>query len=273
MQVIRRPWCVGWHIPPSSDTTTTQAFLALYADTQLDETTRNTRIDALMDAALASDQQRVVIYMHGNAFSRTQTHRVQLYGLLANRLNAHVIVFDYRGFGDSDGWPTEAGVASDAHAMWEWTLARVKKASHIRLWGHSLGTAVAGRLAAELCRAGTPPAGLVLEAPLTSMPEAALHHPSGLFFRFLIPGADSVIQMVLHDKWDTKEHMPHISCPLLILHGDQDAILPVQMGHTLHSLARPHAQLVIAPHGSHNDLTAQLHMLPHIFAFFDATDV
>ena len=90
----------------------------------------------------------VIVYAHGNTGSRAVYHRVHLYQQLS-ALGYHVVAFDYRGFGDSGGSPSEAGLQEDLELVWNWLLPQVGDAP-VFVYGHSLGTAPASKLAARL---------------------------------------------------------------------------------------------------------------------------
>lgn len=94
------------------------------------------------------DGASVIVYAHGNTGSRAVYHRVQLYQQLS-ALGYHVVAFDYRGFGDSGGSPSEVGLLEDLELVWNWLLPQVGDA-HVFVYGHSLGTAPASKLAAQL---------------------------------------------------------------------------------------------------------------------------
>ena len=94
------------------------------------------------------DGASVIVYAHGNTGSRAVYHRVQLYQQLSS-LGYHVVAFDYRGFGDSGGSPSEVGLLEDLELVWNWLLPQVGDAQ-VFVYGHSLGTAPASKLAAQL---------------------------------------------------------------------------------------------------------------------------
>ena len=73
-----------------------------------------------------------------------------------------MMVIDYRGFGDSEGHPTVDGVSMDARAGWDFLMRQGAKPEDVLIMGHSLGTAIAGLLAAQLGREGIQPRGTVL---------------------------------------------------------------------------------------------------------------
>lgn len=90
----------------------------------------------------------VIVYAHGNTGSRAVHHRVQLYRQLSS-YGYHVVAFDYRGFGDSIGSPSEEGLLEDLELVWNWLLPQVGHAQ-VFVYGHSLGTAPASKLAVQL---------------------------------------------------------------------------------------------------------------------------
>jgi len=88
--------------------------------------------------------------------------RTSLYTAFTSRLNSNVLAIDYRGFGDSEGYPTEDGVTRDARAGWDYLISQGAQPEDITIVGHSLGTAIASLLAAGLGRENITPRGLAL---------------------------------------------------------------------------------------------------------------
>ena len=103
-----------------------------------------------------------ILFLHGNAGTRALPLRTVIYTALTSRLNANIMVIDYRGFGDSEGHPSVGGVSMDARAGWDFLISEGAKPEDVLIMGHSLGTAIAGLLAAELGREGVQPRGTVL---------------------------------------------------------------------------------------------------------------
>ncbi|VDP13602.1 unnamed protein product [Soboliphyme baturini] len=124
--------------------------------------------DSEYEKALESAKQPIFLYLHGNAWGRTALHRVELYNLLA-KADYQVIAFDYRGFGDSNGSPSEDGLVADSAFLYHWIKARSGD-NAIFIWGHSLGTC---------------PAGLILEAPFNNLVDVVRHHPFTKMFCWL----------------------------------------------------------------------------------------
>jgi pimeloyl-ACP methyl ester carboxylesterase len=111
---------------------------------------------------VATRDKQTILFLHGNTGTRALSLRTVLYTAYTSRLNSNVLAIDYRGFGDSEGLPTEAGVAVDARTGWDYLIKQGARAEDILIMGHSLGTAVASLLAAQLGRENVVPRGLVL---------------------------------------------------------------------------------------------------------------
>ncbi|XP_046355788.2 lysophosphatidylserine lipase ABHD12-like isoform X1 [Haliotis rufescens] len=187
---------------------------------------------------LLKSGKRIILYLHGNSGTRGGYHRVQLYKLLAS-LDFHIITFDYRGFGDSTGTPTEDGVVHDSHFMYRWIKER-NNGQPIFLWGHSLGTAITTKLAKKLCELDDHPPGIILEAPFNNIREAAANHPFAIPYR-LLPWftwvfVDGIKEHGIH--FSTDENIRSVSPPILILHAEDDAVVPFHLGEKLYEHAK-----------------------------------
>jgi hypothetical protein len=199
------------------------------------------------DAARLEAGELVVLYFPGNAGHRA------LRGAYANtlaRLNCHVFLFDYRGYGDNDGTPTEAALHADARACWNaLTQNRQIPADRIVIYGESLGGGVAVRLASDLCRERTPPAGLVLCGTFSSLVDAAQYHYP------LLPAA-----LLVKDRFDSAGAMPEMTAPLLMIHGLRDDVVPLDLGRKLFAAAPEQSSkgiaktLIVLPNAGHNDV-------------------
>lgn len=91
-----------------------------------------------------------ILLLHGNAASRAVRFRVEICSAYATHFDANVLAIDYRGFGDSTGVPSEAGLVIDARAAFDWAVNKGAKSEEILLVGMSLGTGVAAALSAQL---------------------------------------------------------------------------------------------------------------------------
>uniref|UniRef100_A0A673ICS4 Lysophosphatidylserine lipase ABHD12 n=1 Tax=Sinocyclocheilus rhinocerous TaxID=307959 RepID=A0A673ICS4_9TELE len=151
-------------------------------------------------------------------------------------LGYHVVTFDYRGM--LSGSPSEKGMTSDALFLYQWIKQRIGQ-KPLYIWGHSLGTGVATNLVRRLCDRGTPPDSLILESPFTNIREEAKSHPFSMVYRYL-PGFDWFFldSITANDiRFASDENVNHISCPVLILHAEDDAVVPFQLGKKLYDLA------------------------------------
>jgi fermentation-respiration switch protein FrsA (DUF1100 family) len=218
--------------------------------------------EAGFDAALKAPGF-VCLFFHGNGGHRG--HRTDLYRTLS-ALGLHSVNIDYRGYGDSAGSPSEEGLTTDARTAWAWVTGRGVPPGRVVLYGESLGCAVAIRLAMELCEAGTPPAGMVLEAPFSSMTDAAANH------YWFIP-----VRLIALDRWPSDRRIGKVTCPVLHFHGRRDWVVPFKLGKRLFE-ATPEAsasgiekRLVELPDAGHNNIRTD-HADRHreeLGAFFD----
>jgi abhydrolase domain-containing protein 12 len=102
------------------------------------------------DVSHALRSHHTIVYYHGNAASRAVPHRVRFYSQWTSRVRANVLAIDYRGFGDSQGTPSEAGLGLDGRAAWDWLVRRGARPNDILLFGQSLGTGVVAKVAHQL---------------------------------------------------------------------------------------------------------------------------
>ena len=177
-----------------------------------------------------------VLVFNGNAGNRA--YRAPLAAWL-HRDRFQVLLFDYRGYGGNDGSPTEAGLAADARAARAYLEGR-RDVDDTRLFyfGESLGSAVATALAAERA-----PAGLILRSPFPSLADVGrLHYP-------LLP-----VRALLKDRFAAIEQIKRVRCPVLVLAGDRDRIVPLELSRRLYEAALGPKELVIVPGADHNDL-------------------
>ena len=124
---------------------------------------------------------------------------------------------------DNPGRPSEAGLHADARAIWKFATDQYGIApDRLVLFGSSLGGGVAVRLAADVSRAGTPPAGLILRSTFSSMTDAAAFHYPWL-----------PVRLVLIDRYASVAVMPKVTCPVLQIHGSRDRIIPLELGRRL----------------------------------------
>jgi uncharacterized protein len=176
-----------------------------------------------------------VIVFNGNAGNRA--FRAPLADALSRRGIA-VVLFDYRGFGGNSGLPTEQGLTADSRAVRQYLLGRqYTDPKRLAYFGESLGSAVAADLAAEF-----PPAALILRSPFTSMTALGQYHYPILPVRWL-----------LRDRFATLDRITRIRCPLLVIAGGRDRIVPATQSRRLYDAANEPKTLLILPDADHND--------------------
>ena len=179
--------------------------------------------------SLLSDGAPVILYLHGSGVSRAS--KPAQYKQLAQEHNYHVIVVDYRGFGDSECSPSEVNMLEDTLLVWKWVTSHTLT-DRVFVWGHSLGSAAATQLVEQLSLVGSAPAGMILDAAFTSMSEAIYYHPFGLPHRALLVHWLFKLFVIDHfgEKHRSVKRMPNIECPILIMHGREDIVIPYHLG-------------------------------------------
>lgn len=162
-----------------------------------------------------------LLFCHGNAGNIS--HRLDSLEIF-HRLGLSVFLFDYRGYGISEGKPSEEGVYSDVEGAWRWlTEERGIRPEAIVLFGRSLGGAAAAWAAQKYS-----PAGLILESTFTSLADIGKHH------YFFLP-----VKLIVGNSFDTLGKMKNISCPVLVAASLEDEIVPGEQGQILFEAARP----------------------------------
>ena len=177
---------------------------------------------------------RVLIWYHGNAGNiGDRLHNARWF---VERLGVAVVLVDYRGYGRSGGTPDEAGLYRDGLAVYDAVAARAVRPQDIVLFGRSLGGAVAIEVA--LRRAA---GAVVLESVFRSVPALAREH-----YPF-VPG------FVVRTQMDNTAKIGGVRAPVLVLHGDRDAIVPLAHGRRLFELAAGPARFHAIAGAGHND--------------------
>lgn len=176
-----------------------------------------------------------LLFFHGNAGNIT--HRLPNIASLV-QLGIQVFIFDYRGYGKSQGRPTEQGVYADAIAAYDYLLSRndIDK-NRIVFFGRSLGGAVAVELATR-----RPCDKLILESTFTSIKDMTKIMFGGLPVHYLV-----------RTKFDSLTKITRLQIPLLILHGNQDQVVPFTLGERLFHAANAPKTFYTIDGADHND--------------------
>jgi fermentation-respiration switch protein FrsA (DUF1100 family) len=183
---------------------------------------------------------RTIVYLHGNA-GHIGSRAGKVRPFLAS--GHGVLLVEWRGYAGNSGAPTEQGFAADARAALAFLAGWGVEDEDVLLYGESIGSGPAVRLAAERAADGRPVGAVVLEAPFTSAATVAQTHYPWLPAYWLE-----------RDRHDSLSRIDRIGAPLLILHGGRDRVVPVRMGRTHHAKAVDPKRIVVWPEAAHNDL-------------------
>jgi len=185
--------------------------------------------------AAARPGRPTILYLHGNAGNLAgRADRFERY----QRLGFGLMMLSWRSYSGSTGQPTEAHNVADAILAFDMLVTSGVPASDIVVYGESLGSGVAIQLAGV-----RPVAALVLDAPYTSIVDVAI-----LSYPYL------PVRPLLLDRYESDRHIKEVTAPVLILHGERDAVIPVKMGRALYELVRAPKKIALFPEGGHVDL-------------------
>jgi fermentation-respiration switch protein FrsA (DUF1100 family) len=186
------------------------------------------------------DARSTLIWFHGNAGNIG--HRVENLKFLHELVKVNVFIFDYRGYGRSEGSPSEEGTYLDGEAAFELMQKKIGGDAETRivLFGRSLGAAVAAEIATRFTSQA-----LILESPFISIPEMA---------RVLFPLLP--IGPFLQSSYDVRDKIMRIKVPLLVLHGERDEIIPIEHGKSVFAAAPEPKTFFAIAGASHNDTWA-----------------
>jgi fermentation-respiration switch protein FrsA (DUF1100 family) len=182
----------------------------------------------------AAQPRGTLLFFHGNAGNIS--HRLDSIRIF-NELRLSVFIFDYRGYGQSEGSPSEAGTHRDAIAAWRFlTEERGVAPQRIVLFGRSLGAAVAAWLATQ-----REPGALILESAFTSVPDVAAE------YYWWLP-----VRLLARFDYATRDYVGAARCPVLVVHSPDDEIIAFKHGEAIFAAAREPKEL-LRLRGSHNE--------------------
>jgi uncharacterized protein len=177
-----------------------------------------------------------VLYCHGN--NGNITNRISVLQDL-RRLGLNLFAFDYRGYGRSEGEPSEEGLYRDVRAAWDHLIAeRGQRPASLLLFGHSLGGAVAidGALQREV-------AGLVVQSSFTQVRDMA---------RTIYPGIP--LHLLARNQFRSIEKVKRLTMPKLFIHGTEDPTVPLELGQRLYETAAAPKEWYEVPRAGHSEL-------------------
>mmetsp|Transcript_13028 Transcript_13028/g.25302 ORF Transcript_13028/g.25302 Transcript_13028/m.25302 type:complete len:360 (-) Transcript_13028:468-1547(-) len=223
-----------------------------YEDVHI-ETADGARIHSWLILQSATDEAEnrkasTLIYFHGNAGNIE--NRLPYYASLYDTVKVNILAVDYRGYGGSEGKPTEAGLCEDARAVAKFVAScRHIDPDRVFVFGRSLGGAVAIELlASEECE--VPIQGLIVENTFLSIADMAT-----ILYPFLKPLNPLLCRPWLRNEWRSRDRIGKIAVPILFISGGQDELIPPEHMKQLFRLCKrvPGTQFRLVPNGGHND--------------------
>ena len=180
------------------------------------------------------DAQATLLFFHGNAGNLS--HRLESISIFHD-IGLAVFIIDYRGYGRSEGRPTERGTYRDAMAAWNYLVGeRRLRPDEIIVFGRSLGGAVAAALAAKVT-----PAAVILESTFTSIKDLGKH-----YYPYL------PVSWIARIHYPVDEYITSFKCPVLVIHSDRDEVVPARLGQRLFDSA-PEPKMFLPVSGDHNN--------------------
>jgi len=232
---------------PSTETPRQEDFNAMDM-TQVTLTTEDS-LKLLAWYKTAKPHQPTLLFLHGNA-----GHIGYRMPLIRQFIQAGlgILLLEYRGYGSNPGSPSEQGLYQDGRAAMQFLLDQGVTANQIVLYGESLGTGVATKLASEY-----PVRCVVLQSPFTSMTHLAHYHYPWLILKSW-------------DKFDSLSRMNQINAPLLVIHGKLDTIVPFTQGLEIYKQANQPKSLMTLDKFGHNDLWSAPGFVDRIVQFINS---
>ncbi len=186
------------------------------------------------DVSRETGARGTLLFFHGNAGNISG--RLESVGQF-HRLGLNVLIVDYRGYGQSTGTPSEAGLYHDAEACWQYlTETQGVAPQHIVVFGRSMGGGPATWIASR-----KRPEAVILESVFTSVPDVGAHH-----YPFL------PVRTLATNQFDNASRVGTISAPLLSIHSRDDRVVPFELGRDVYEAAAAPKQF-LEIEGGHND--------------------
>lgn len=217
---------------PSRGITITPADIGLQYEDVFFETTDGLKLNAWFVPAKKS--RGVILFCHGNGGNISSClDCISIF----YRLGLSTFIFDYRGYGQSKGRPSEKGTYLDAEAAWQYLITEKKiNQSDIIIFGMSMGGAIAAWLAQDKA-----PGALIIQSAFSSIQEIGAE-----VYPYL------PVKLVARFKYNTKEYLSNAKCPVLVIHSREDEMISFSHGQRLFETAKEPKELLEIK-GTHND--------------------
>ena len=182
----------------------------------------------------SKENHGVILFCHGN--TGNISHRFETIDML-HLMGFSVFIFDYRGYGQSEGHPSEQGTFLDAKAALAYLIQqRGVPENEVIIFGRSLGGAIATWLSSQ-----SNAKALIIESSFLSIPELGQQHYP------LLP-----IKLIASIRYDSKQHIQNVQCPILVIHSKDDEVIPFNHGQGLYEHAKGDKEMLVI-HGRHGD--------------------
>ncbi len=176
-----------------------------------------------------------IVYFHGNyGYFAQRANRIEPY----IKAGYGLLLLSYRGYGGSEGSPTEQGLYRDGRAAIDFLKSKNIKPECMVLYGVSIGTGVAVQMAIEY-----PVGALILQSSFTSLVDLGNKH------YFILP-----MSVIIKDRFNSLSKIDKVFEPKLFIHGKKDSVIPFSLGRQLFDKARSPKRLLVYPLSGHNDL-------------------
>lgn len=190
---------------------------------------------------IPGESEVVLAWFHGNAGNIGD--RLDYINLMHTYVGASIFIFDYRGYGLSQGSPSESGLYLDAEAAVDFLIDRVgseEGTQDVVFFGRSLGSAVALKMA-SIYDVG----GVIIEAPFTStVALAKIHYP-------YVP--EFLVNLLIRNRYASDTVAGSLGSPLMVIHGTNDSVVPIEMGEKIYDLANVNKSFYAVAGADHND--------------------
>jgi fermentation-respiration switch protein FrsA (DUF1100 family) len=198
--------------------------------------------------------QATIVYFHGNG-GNIGDRGVRMRPFL--NVGFGLLLVEYRGYGGNPGSPSEQGLYRDARAALAFLVQSGVPPQRLVVYGESLGSAVAVPIAAEQAAQGRPVAAVILEAPVSSVVDvAAYHYP-------WVP-----VRLLMKDRFEAMGQVPRVAAPVLVVHGEDDRVVPLRYGQALYAAAAEPKEAVWLHAAGHENL-AQFGLQQIVLDFLD----
>lgn len=175
-----------------------------------------------------------ILYFHGNGGGLAQrAERIRIY----QSHGVGILMVSYRGYSGSSGSPSEVANVADAKFAYDWLVGSGVAPGIIVLYGESLGSGVVAQVAVE-----KPVGGLILDAPFTSVVDLG-----AAIYPFL------PVRLLLIDRYETMRYIGRVRAPVLVIHGERDRVVPVEMGRAVFAAAPEPKRIATFPEAAHSD--------------------